>query len=44
MPEPDLPTMTAVRELTSGLWWWEAVHPEWTAEDEAGDWGPEVSS
>lgn len=36
--------MTAVRELTGGLWWWEAVHPEWTAENEGGDWGPEVSS
>jgi hypothetical protein len=33
-----------VRELASGLWWWEAAHPEWTAGDEAGDWGPEVSS
>jgi glyoxylase-like metal-dependent hydrolase (beta-lactamase superfamily II) len=35
----------AVRELQSGLWWWEAVHPEWTPEDAAtADWGPEVSS
>jgi hypothetical protein len=33
-----------VRELASGLWWWEAIHPEWTAEDEGGGWGPEVSS
>jgi glyoxylase-like metal-dependent hydrolase (beta-lactamase superfamily II) len=35
-----------VRELRQGLWWWEAVHPEWTAEDDAADrdWGPEVSS
>lgn len=35
-----------MRELRSGLWWWEAVHPEWTAEDDAAgrDWGPEVSS
>jgi hypothetical protein len=34
-----------VRELQRGLWWWEAVHPEWTAEDDAAgrDWGPEVS-
>lgn len=34
-----------MRELQQGLWWWEAVHPEWTAED-AGtqDWGPQVSS
>jgi glyoxylase-like metal-dependent hydrolase (beta-lactamase superfamily II) len=38
--------MAAVRELQRGLWWWEAVHPEWTAEDDAAgrDWGPEVSS
>jgi len=36
----------AVRELQSGLWWWEATHPEWTAQDDAAgrDWGPEVSS
>jgi glyoxylase-like metal-dependent hydrolase (beta-lactamase superfamily II) len=35
-----------VRELAEGLWWWEARHPEWTAEDDAADrdWGPEVSS
>jgi glyoxylase-like metal-dependent hydrolase (beta-lactamase superfamily II) len=35
-----------VHELRRGLWWWEAVHPEWTAEDDAAerDWGPEVSS
>jgi glyoxylase-like metal-dependent hydrolase (beta-lactamase superfamily II) len=35
-----------VRELQRGLWWWEAVHPEWTAEDDAAghDWGPEVFS
>jgi glyoxylase-like metal-dependent hydrolase (beta-lactamase superfamily II) len=35
-----------VRELQSGLWWWEARHPDWTAEDDAAgrDWGPEVSS
>ena len=35
-----------VQELQKGLWWWEARHPEWTAEDdEAGHgWGPEVSS
>jgi glyoxylase-like metal-dependent hydrolase (beta-lactamase superfamily II) len=35
-----------MRELRDGLWWWEAVHPEWTAADDAGDrdWGPEVSS
>jgi hypothetical protein len=32
--------------LERGPWWWEARHPEWTAEDEAAgrDWGPEVSS
>ena len=35
-----------MRELREGLWWWEAVHPEWTAEDDAAGrlWGPEVSS
>lgn len=35
-----------MRELQSGLWWWEAVHPDWTAEDDAAgrDWGPEASS
>jgi hypothetical protein len=34
-----------VREVESGLWWWEAVHPDWTPEDAATeDWGPEVSS
>jgi glyoxylase-like metal-dependent hydrolase (beta-lactamase superfamily II) len=34
-----------VREVESGLWWWEAVHPEWKTEDAATeDWGPEVSS
>jgi glyoxylase-like metal-dependent hydrolase (beta-lactamase superfamily II) len=34
-----------VRELQKGLWWWDAVHPEWTAKDAATtDWGPEVSS
>ena len=34
-----------MRELQRGLWWWEAVHPEWTPEDAATeDWGPEVSS
>jgi glyoxylase-like metal-dependent hydrolase (beta-lactamase superfamily II) len=34
-----------VREVESGLWWWEAVHPDWTPEDVATeDWGPEVSS
>jgi glyoxylase-like metal-dependent hydrolase (beta-lactamase superfamily II) len=32
-------------EIETGLWWWEAVHPEWTPEDAATeDWGPEVSS
>ena len=37
--------MSPVRELQTGLWWWEAVHPEWKAEDAAtADWGPEVSS
>jgi hypothetical protein len=35
-----------VRELQAGLWWWEARHPEWAAEDDAAsrDWGPEASS
>lgn len=34
-----------MRELESGLWWWEAVHPAWTDEYAAtADWGPEVSS
>jgi len=34
-----------VRELRTGLWWWQATHPEWTPEDAATeDWGPEVSS
>ena len=34
-----------MRELEPGLWWWEAVHPEWTEEDAATEeWGPEVSS
>lgn len=34
-----------MREVREGLWWWEAVHPEWTAEDDAAgrNWGPEVS-
>jgi glyoxylase-like metal-dependent hydrolase (beta-lactamase superfamily II) len=32
-----------VQELQKGLWWWEAVHPEWT-EAARGRWGPEVSS
>ena len=38
--------MRSMRELQQGLWWWEAVHPEWTADDDAADsdWGPEVSS
>jgi glyoxylase-like metal-dependent hydrolase (beta-lactamase superfamily II) len=34
-----------VREVESGLWWWEAVHPDWTPGDAATeDWGPEVTS
>jgi hypothetical protein len=34
-----------VQELRTGLWWWEAEHPEWTDADAATeDWGPEVSS
>lgn len=34
-----------MQELQQGLWWWEAVHPEWTAADAATqEWGPEVSA
>ena len=35
-----------MRELQTGLWWWEGRHPDWTAEDDAAnrEWGPEVSS
>ena len=35
-----------MRELQPGLWWWEARHPDWTAEDDAAghEWGPEVSA
>ena len=35
-----------MQELQTGLWWWEARHPDWTAADDAAgrDWGPEVSS
>jgi glyoxylase-like metal-dependent hydrolase (beta-lactamase superfamily II) len=37
--------MPPVQELQKGLWWWDAVHPEWTPEDAATqEWGPEVSS
>jgi glyoxylase-like metal-dependent hydrolase (beta-lactamase superfamily II) len=37
--------MSRVQELAQGLWWWEAVHPEWKEKDAAtADWGPEVSS
>jgi len=32
-----------VRELQTGLWYWEASHPEWTPANTEG-WGPEVSS
>ena len=32
-----------MRELETGLWHWEASHPEWTAANSEG-WGPEVSS
>ena len=32
-----------MRELQSGLWHWEAPHPDWTAANADG-WGPEVSS
>ncbi|HEX4678232.1 MAG TPA: MBL fold metallo-hydrolase [Gaiellaceae bacterium] len=30
-----------MREVQSGLWWWEAAHPEWKPQ---ADWGPIVSS
>jgi glyoxylase-like metal-dependent hydrolase (beta-lactamase superfamily II) len=34
-----------VRELQTGLWHWQAPHPEWTqAEGGPDGWGPEVSS
>ncbi|HEY8723566.1 MAG TPA: MBL fold metallo-hydrolase [Gaiellaceae bacterium] len=34
-----------MREVQRGLWWWEAVHPDWSPEDAAtAEWGPEVSS
>jgi glyoxylase-like metal-dependent hydrolase (beta-lactamase superfamily II) len=32
-----------VRELQTGLWYWEASHSEWTPANTEG-WGPEVSS
>ena len=31
-----------MREVATGVWHWEARHPDWT--EEAGGWGPEVSS
>lgn len=31
-----------MRELQTGLWQWEASHPDWTPA--AGGWGPEVTS
>jgi glyoxylase-like metal-dependent hydrolase (beta-lactamase superfamily II) len=34
-----------VHELQTGLWHWEALHPDWTEADRRPDgWGPEVSS
>ena len=34
-----------MRELQTGLWCWEARHPDWTPEEGgAYGWGPEVSS
>jgi glyoxylase-like metal-dependent hydrolase (beta-lactamase superfamily II) len=34
-----------VRELQTGVWHWEARHPDWTPEQGGPDgWGPEVSS
>jgi glyoxylase-like metal-dependent hydrolase (beta-lactamase superfamily II) len=32
-----------VRELQTGVWHWEAPHPDWTPDNPDG-WGPEVSS
>jgi len=32
-----------MRELQTGLWCWQATHPEWTPASTEG-WGPEVSS
>jgi glyoxylase-like metal-dependent hydrolase (beta-lactamase superfamily II) len=32
-----------VRELQTGVWHWEAPHPDWTPANPDG-WGPEVSS
>jgi glyoxylase-like metal-dependent hydrolase (beta-lactamase superfamily II) len=32
-----------VRELQTGVWHWEAPHPDWTPASPGG-WGPEVSS
>jgi hypothetical protein len=35
----------AVRELRTGVWHWQAPHPDWTpAEGGQHGWGPEVSS
>ena len=34
LSNPFIRLNAAVRELQKGLWWWEARHPEWTAEDE----------
>jgi glyoxylase-like metal-dependent hydrolase (beta-lactamase superfamily II) len=31
-----------MKELETGLWWWEARHPEWS--EQSGGWGPDVSS
>jgi glyoxylase-like metal-dependent hydrolase (beta-lactamase superfamily II) len=33
-----------VRELQTGLWHWEAPHPDWTPVDNEEGWGPEVTS
>lgn len=34
-----------MQELQTGLWYWEAAHPDWTEADDRPDgWGPEVSS
>lgn len=34
-----------MREIQQGVWWWEAVHPDWEpGDEETQDWGPEVSA
>ena len=34
-----------MREVRTGVWHWEARHPDWTPEQSGSEgWGPEVSS